>query len=83
MLYFNAKENKEIETIIKGCEKHIGEKFNRDLITVEELVDLTIDFIDEIERLKAEISDLKEEYEESIEDAKYRASEFINYERSN
>ena len=73
MVYLNAKEDKEIKTIIEKCKEHIGESFNRDLITIEELVDLTLDFISEIENLKEEIAEMKRDKPNEIE-----ARMFIN-----
>ena len=80
-LYLNAKEDKKIKTIIDKCKEHIGEVFNRDLITIAELVDLTLDFITELERAKEKLTDQKKDTKEQVDRIRYKYNDEDNYER--
>ena len=46
------------------------ESFNKDLMSVDELLAYTLDFINEIENVKEELEDLKTEYEEYRDNSK-------------
>jgi len=80
-LYLNAKEDKEIQIIIDKCKEHIGDVFNRDLITVAELVDLTLDFITELERAKEKLADQEQDTKEQVDRIRYKYNDEDNYER--
>ena len=63
-LLINVKQDKDLQHIIKKGKEHLLETFNKDLMTVDELLAFTLDFIKIIEDKNEEIETLKEQIDD-------------------
>jgi len=66
----NAKHDEDLQYVIKKGKEHLLESFKKDLMSIDELLAYTLDFINEIENVKEELEDLKTEYEEYRDNSK-------------
>lgn len=64
---YKIKNDKDLEFLVDKCLEHLSESFNKDFITPEELVGLSIDFIYKIEDLKKELAEIKQDIKENYE----------------
>lgn len=76
-LLLKVKGNEDLEKVISKGSEHLLETFNKDLMTVDELLAYTLDFITEIDNLKEEIAEMKRDKQNEAE-----ARQFINGDRS-
>lgn len=63
-LIMNVKKDKDLQHIIKKGKEYILETFDKDLMSVDELLAYTLDFIKVIEDKNEEIETLKEQIED-------------------
>jgi hypothetical protein len=77
-IYLKIKGDEDLEKVIAKGKEHLLESLNKDLMTVDELLAYTLDFIDKVDDLQYEIDELKDTHEQELEYAKERKSTFVN-----
>ena len=77
----NVKQDKDLQYVVAKGREHLLETFNKDLMSVDELLAYTLDFIKKMEELQEEIQELKEAHADEINDLRNRSTSDQNYER--
>ena len=80
-LIMNVKQDKDLQYVVAKGREHLLETFNKDLMSVDELLAYTLDFIKKMEELQEEIQELKEAHADEINDLRNRSTSDQNYER--
>ena len=80
-LIMNVKQDKDLQHVVAKGREHLFETFNKDLMSVDELLAYTLDFIDKIEELQDELQELKDKHDGEIEGLQNRSTSNQNYER--